>query len=156
MAGRTRLHRSSRACLGLSTGPSATADGATTTKRRPLIFLPSLGLWACTGDRRGPRVRPKGHYAVGEPIPGGTLPFSDAPVDAGHRGLDVDRVVPQSPQLQRLIQGSHHIQRIVTLWREEENRGSSHVTSAMQCGSRGRQAGLLATSRPHCSPAARL
>lgn len=44
------------------------------------------------------------------------LPFSNAPVGSGHRGLDVDGVVPQPPQLQSLIQCSHNVQGIVALW----------------------------------------
>lgn len=42
-------------------------------------------------------------------------PLSDAPVSADHRRLDVDGVVAHAPQLQRLVQRPHHVQRVVSL-----------------------------------------
>lgn len=42
-------------------------------------------------------------------------PLGDALVGPDDGGLDVDGVVPHPPQLQRLVQGAHHIQGVMTL-----------------------------------------
>lgn len=42
-------------------------------------------------------------------------PFRDAFVGSDDGGLDVYRVVPHSAQLHGFIQGSHHVQSVVTL-----------------------------------------
>lgn len=55
------------------------------------------------------------------------LPFSNAPVGSGHRGLDVNGVVAQPPQLQGLIQGSHNVQGIVALWGDRRGGGVNVV-----------------------------
>ena len=47
----------------------------------------------------------------------GPSPFGDAPVRTDHGCLDVDGVVAHAPQLQRLVQRSHHIQRVMSLCR---------------------------------------
>ena len=52
-------------------------------------------------------------------------PLSDAAVGPGHRGLDVDGVIPQPPQLQGLVQRAHHEQGVVEIWGEEDTRSKS-------------------------------
>lgn len=53
--------------------------------------------------------------ARGESPLAAALPFGDAPVRPGDGSLDVNGMVPQAPQLQRFIQRSHDIQRVVAL-----------------------------------------